>query len=84
MEDTQCPGLSSTRVCMGACACTLMSCANVTHTAHTRAHTQSSRRDGREGKDGVLGDAMTNVILNCGETEKSLGLWLIAFVLYHS
>lgn len=83
MEDTQCPGLTSTRGCMGVCACTLMSRARVTHTAHTRAHTQSSRRDGREGKDGVLGDAVTNVILNCGETEKCRGLWLIAFARCH-
>lgn len=53
------------------------------HTYSTHMCTHSSRRDGREGKDRVLGDAMTNVILNCGETEKYLGLWLLAFALYH-
>lgn len=60
-----------------------VTCKGHTYSTHSRAHTQSSRRDGREGKDGVLGDAVTNVISNCGETEKCRGLWLIAFARCH-
>lgn len=50
---------------------------------HTYTHIHSHRgRRGKWIKDGILGDVIATIILNCDKTEKYLGLWLITFVLY--